>query len=786
MYLLNKHMHPANFRFADRLVPEVTIDGTVGKLSCESCGDVYHIKVNGERWPSVEVIPPMKPLQKACCKERSSGTGLLFSETGEIVLQDKTGRAVLRSCPGQGFGISGRQWMFSFVREAGTQFYGLGERQSPFERSGRTYKFWNVDCWADHGHDRVANDFYDPDYISVPYLIIKRGNEYIGLLIESPFCSVISIDQKDVIAGQMEAQKGDDQPCIYLGAENGAPSLYILYGPTLAELTRKLQKLAGTLALPPLWALGYHQSRWGYQSDKDLFRLAHNFEKHGHPVDGLWLDIGYMDNYKVFTFDKQKVPDPGAMVKDLGARGYHVVPILDPGVKKDDDYEIYREGKAADVFCKNRAGTDFVGLVWPGLTVFPDFTTEEGRTTWAQWVREFAQTGFSSAWIDMNDPSTGHIQCTDMLFAKGRVPHEQYHNLYGTLMAKATRQGLEAAWPEERIFLLSRSGFTGAQQFSAHWTGDNFSNYFHLKHCIGKSINLALSGMPFNGPDVGGFGGDATEELLMDWIKACFLFPFFRNHCAQNRANQEPWMRGEQVLKVSCTFTRLRYKFLPYLYNLFIEQERNGEAILRPLIYDFEDCAPMSLGCIDTQYLIGPAIMQAPFVEKDLFERQIVLPNARWYRADTGHWFHGNRLILAQKQIDSTPIFIRDGAIVPMQKSVRRNNRNDLHDIELLLCLSSSFEGKCTCRYSVDDGITYAYNKGKRSEYSVDAWCLDKVLHVRIISEKQNAGKVRFTPVTVCDFDRLDMEIDTIKQQKTRHVYSHSSFGQRSVWYVWE
>ncbi|MFW5775231.1 MAG: hypothetical protein ACOCW2_02980 [Chitinivibrionales bacterium] len=271
MYLLNKHIHPSNFRFADSLSSRFSIGESTYRLMTHSFDDVYQISISAEnRSDKKRVQPPLNALDRVCGGEVHHNTQLAATSTGEFILTDRGGREVLRSCSGMGFGISGSQWMCTFVREQETQFFGLGEKQTFFERSGRSYKFWNLDCWADHGHDTVAHHFYDPDYISIPYLIIKRQNEYVGILMDTPYCSVVSIDQKDVIAAQMEVHEQHPQSMLYLGAEDGPPSLYIIYGPSLAELTRKFQKLVGTLPLPPLWALGYHQSRWGYRSDKDL------------------------------------------------------------------------------------------------------------------------------------------------------------------------------------------------------------------------------------------------------------------------------------------------------------------------------------------------------------------------------------------------------------------------------------------------------------------------------------------------------------------------------------
>jgi hypothetical protein len=273
--------------------------------------------------------------------------------------------------------------------------------------------------------------------------------------------------------------------------------------------------------------------------------------------------------------------------------------------------------------------------------VFPDFSLPKAQAWWAEHVAEFAKLGPDGAWLDMNDPSTGPVDCNAMLFQEGRAPHDAYHNQYASLMAEATRRGFLKARPDKRPFLISRSGFTGGQRHSAHWTGDNWSNYHHLHTSIGKTLNLALSGMPFNGPDVPGFGGNAGTALFLDWYKAGFLFPFLRNHSMRTFKRQEPWVFPKEAFAIVRRYVRLRYKLLPYLYNLFIKHEDEGEAIMRPLFYDFEDTRRLPLAHVNDQFMVGPAIMQAPFTVEGLAEREVILPAARWWRADKPGWVAG-------------------------------------------------------------------------------------------------------------------------------------------------
>lgn len=759
MYLFRKHMHPANFAFADRVAQgRISAGETDFALRTETlAGDLYHIEIeNAAVWPRDDRTEKFLP--------ESPPGGPAENETRLAV----TARAGVRLCPPQGgpllraadrhwFGTCGAAWLLRFERSPDMRFYGLGEKHMPFERSGRAYTFWNVDAWADHPVDQVRLGDYDPDYISIPYLIVRQGDIYIGLLMDCPHAGLISVADDADLSGFLQAETGYP-PSILIGAENGPPSLYCIVGPSLAELTRKFQRLTGPTPLPPLWALGYHQSRWGYAGEADLLPLADRFAFHAFPVSALWLDIDCLEGYRVFRLDRDRLPHPAETAAELERRGLRIVAILDPGVKREQGYEVYDSGRRQRVFCLNAAGGEFVGMVWPGLSVFPDFSLPRTRRWWAEYARRFFELGFGGAWIDMNDPSTGPIDCHGMRFDEGRADHGAYHNQYALLMARATRDGFTAARPDWRPFLVSRSGSTGAQRYAAHWLGDNFSSYHHLQRSIGKSLNLALSGMPFNGPDVGGFGGDCSEALLVDWIKAAFLFPLLRNHSVRGSRNQEPWAYSRDALRIIRRFVRLRYTLLPYLYNLFVEHEISGEAILRPLFYDFADGEAPAVDAPDDQFMVGPSLMQAPFLTEWQHTRRATLPRGRWMRADTGRWVEGGRRLVLKRDKQTAPLFVRDGGLIPFQPGIRRDNRCDLTDIGLFCCLSHGFRGDARYRYRADDGRTTAYRQGQRSEMEIDAKIIRKHLHIGVRTIESGYGSVRITPYTFDPFPRLFIE----------------------------
>jgi len=746
----HKYPHPSNFEFPGKITanrPFKTRLGTYRLNVRASVDDVYHLQVTGRDWAKSDSQAGLR-FPKASPNLSGRHTHLTFSKRGDMFLKSKSGEVLLASLPQRFFGQQGQGSLFEFIRTPHDQFYGMGEKWSGLEHSNKTHKFWNTDVWGDFHPESYVNGkpAPDPTYVSIPYLILKRGNTYLGLLLDNPYATYISTNFTSSIAGQMDLKQTNQ--AIYLSAEKGQPNLYIIYGPSLAQLTRKFQKLVGTTPLPPAWALGYHQCRWGYESEADLLALDRKFRQHKIPVDGLWLDIDYMDGYRVFTFAKKHFANPRSTAARLKKAGRKIIPIIDPGVKFEKNYRVYESGHRAKVFCENQQGGEYRGLVWPGETVFPDFSLKTAREWWAREVRDFASLGIQGAWLDMNDPATGPSDNVDMLFDHGRKPHDAYHNQYAFGMALATRQGFLEAHPDERPFLLCRSGSTGIQRHTALWTGDNFSNYHHLKNSIATTLNLALTGVPFNGPDAGGFGGDTWPELIRDWYKAGFLFPVLRNHSCSGTRQQEPWAFDEKTLHVLRHYIRLRYRFRPYLYQLFAQHELTGEAILRPLFYDFADTAKTPLGLIDDQFLVGPHILQAPFVEPERKTRDVVLPGrTKWYDISAGRWLAGNQKIAVTARLEATPLYIRDGAILPLARLAESDHVFNGKRVDFHVFLSG--DGSAQTRYIFDDGHSFAYQQaGRRSEVEITAQRKNGALAITVKESKRGYGKGDFTFTT--------------------------------------
>ncbi|HTH13819.1 MAG TPA: TIM-barrel domain-containing protein, partial [Spirochaetia bacterium] len=694
---------------------------------------VFRLTLVDDRWPrGTDSQANLTPGEFAATPSRAD---LSVGSDGEISFGWE-GRSILSSQPGRGFGICGSKWVFALDYDADDRFYGLGEKHLGFELSGKRTKFWNTDEFGDFAMPVIAEGKADPSYASFPVLIVRHQGLWAAVVIDNPHCVFVNTG-----AGESIFQPGT-APFVaelFFGARNGAPDVWFLADDTAAGLVRKVQSLQGRVPLPPVWALGHQQCRWGYKSARDLNRVAAGFARHGIPNDGLWLDIDYMDGFRVFTVDGAHFSDVKAQVDALTSQGHRVVPILDPGLRRDPAYRVYDEARKADILCRNPEGDDYVGYVWPGYTVFPDFSLPEAREFWSQEVKEFTDLGFGGYWIDMNDPATGSVPHEDMLFGKGKLPHSAYHNQYALGMAEATRRGIQASRPGERPFVLSRSAYLSSGRHTALWTGDNISNDTHMAGTIALTLNLSVSGMPFNGPDVPGFAEDASTDLMRAWYKLGFLFPFLRNHKVNSGADQEPWSRDPRTTQIVGDYIRLRYKLLPYLYQTFVAQAAVGDPMLRPVWYHDPS---RRFDRTDDMFFVGPAILQAPFTSTKARVRSVSLPQhpagTDWFDVDHGKFVSAGQTTVHRSRPETTPLFLASPSILPLQRGIRQTNRNDFSKVDLLVVLREGQEA--VLEYQLDDGISDGYERGEVSRFTVRVGLSEGKIDARVSCSVQGAG----------------------------------------------
>jgi alpha-glucosidase len=586
--------------------------------------------------------------------------------------------------------------------EPGEHFFGAGQRTGLLDKRGKRLVNWTTDAGTGQGPGT------DPLYLAIPVVLALRPGLAYGVFFNNTWASAFDLGRGHPEVWRMEA-------------EGGELDYYVCYGPTPLEVSEGLGRVLGTMPLPPRWSLGYHQSRWSYAPEAHVRSVAAGFRSRDIPCDVLHLDIGYMDGYRVFTWDPLAFPDPPTLLADLRQEGFRTVTIIDPGVKADPNYHVYREGLEQDFFIRRSSGGVFHGYVWPDDSVFSDYTRPEVREWWGDLQRTLVEQGSCGIWNDMNEPPVfyqpfsqnvrkrtwGTIDLDARQGPAGEeTTHAEVHNLFGQGMVRASYEGLRRHLGDERPFVLTRSGFAGVQHWSACWMGDNNSWWEHLEMSMPQLMNMGLSGVPFVGVDIGGFAGNADGELFARWMQLGALYPFCRGHTTHFSADHEPWAFGPQVEAICRTYLQLRYRLLPYLSTLFWEASTRGTPVLRPLLYEFpSDPATYQL---HDQVMLGPFVLAAPVYQPGRDYRAVYLPAGDWYDWWTNEVLSGPVHVLAHAPLERMPLYVRAGAILPMGPDLRFTAEKPLDPLTLHL-----YPGEGTFTLYEDDGHTFAYERGE-------------------------------------------------------------------------
>lgn len=626
------------------------------------------------------------------------------------------GSVIFRNAPDRkdhtrAFGVLNDDFVLHRACAREDAFLGLGEKTGRMNRRWRRYKTWNLDVHnayqvkpfiRDLDPDDPARDYegleFDPYYVSIPFFYHLDGQtgHAAGFFFDNGY------------PGNFDFAEPDQYTVHF---EGGQYTEYVFAGPAIADVLKGYMWLTGHMKPPPLWALGHHQCRWYRYSQETFLELARTYRRKGIPCDVVWLDIDYMDEYRVFTWNHDLFPDPQAMLRTLRDEGFRTITIIDPGVKLDPDYRVYQDGLAKDVFCKCESGAPFIGQVWPEETLFPDFVREEARHWWGRLNARHVQSGLAGIWNDMNEPATGAIEPHRMRFDDGRYSHDRYHNQYALLMAMGTVDGLLEAMPDLRTFVLSRAGFSGLQRYAANWMGDNFSRWGYLWQSMPMALGLGLSGQPFVGADIGGFAGQCHGELLARWYQAGALTPFCRNHASDHAPDQYPWSFGEAVERICREAIELRYRLMPYIYTAFMQSCADGLPVQRPLVLDCQyDRAARD---VDDEYLFGPHLLVAPVHEAGTTARQVYLPAGTWHHWHTGEVLEGGRFALADTPMDWIPLYARGGAVIPLWPEAPASTMGHHPEAIDLHVFPPREDGEWTSALHEDDGVTFAEARGQ-------------------------------------------------------------------------
>lgn len=608
-----------------------------------------------------------------------------------LKVTDKSGFVISEDDEAMGIGWSGteiRNWKKITPNE---KFFGLGEKTGNLNKRGQEWVMWNTD---DPHHRNTT----DPLYQSIPFFIGMREHKAYGIYFNNSYRSKFNL--------------GASTSRYYsFSAEAGNLDYFFIYGPDVPKVVESYTGLTGRTPMPPKWALGYQQCRWSYYPDTEVLRIAETFREKKIPADVIYLDIHYMDDYRVFTWHPERFPNPKSLLTKLEEMGFKVVVIVDPGVKVDPNYKIAKEGLAGDYFVKYPDGEHYVGQVWPGDSYFPDFSKKEVRDWWGDKYSELLDLGVDGFWNDMNEPAVwGSAFPEEVLFHdEGRIASQKkMHNLYGFLMAKASYEGAIKHRPAQRPFVVTRAGFAGEQRFTAVWTGDNQATEEHLEMGIRMLQGMGISGLPFIGPDVGGFIGTPSPELYARWVQSSIFTPFFRTHSEVNSRAQEPWSFGEDVEEIVKNAITRRYEVLPYLYSLFWEAHQTGAPIMRPMFWHHQDDEKVYENAFQEQFYIGEKLLVAPVTRVGHRFKKIYLPKGDWYEMSTGKKYDGLQTVVVEVPLNEVPIFLRAGAIIPTTEAMQYVGEKKSEKLTLEI-----FPGETSGQYDFyeDDGKSFKYEK---------------------------------------------------------------------------
>lgn len=532
--------------------------------------------------------------------------------------------------------------------------YGLGEKLGTLSRAGQTHTFWNTDAY-DPSWGGYAPDA-DPLYLSIPWLIGQHRLGSYGVLSLNTHRSHVDVGAAD--------------PMLWTSTwDEGLADELLVVGDDVRQVVERFSALLGRSPMPPRWALGYHQSRWGYAPDQRFLDLADRFAEERLPLTSLWFDIQHQDGFRSFTWDPALFPDPAGLLGELRARGLRSVAIVDPGLKVDPGWDVYDELVGRGLALSGASGQPVVARAWPGDSVFPDFSRPETRDWWAGRIERLAELGLDGVWLDVNEPTTfpegggGTTIDNHTPVAGDGVPTDmaELHNVYANLQAAATVEGLRRAHPDRRPFVLSRAGYAGIQRHAGVWTGDVPSTWWGLQGTVQLVQSVGLSGVPMVGSDVGGYSGSPSPELYARWMAVGVLSPFFRVHTTQGVPDQEPWAFGTEVRDLSRDLIALRERLRPYLYSLFDQHTRTGAPVLRPMLWEFPADAAR-----DEQLMLGPWLLAAPVLTEGATEVTARLPEGTWAEFHSGLLHLGPRSVTQAAPLAALPLYLRHGAILPL------------------------------------------------------------------------------------------------------------------------
>ena len=579
-------------------------------------------------------------------------------------------------------------------------YYGLGEKGGDLNKKGCYTENFNTD-------DPETDDDSITYYKTIPFYVALKEEATYGIFFDNSFRSYFDMGK-------------ERQDRIFFGAIGGQIQYYFIPGENIKEVVKNYTALTGRMEMPPLWSLGYQQCRFSYFSKEEVRELVKTFEEKDIPLDVVYLDIDYMDGFRVMTFKTPNFDDASGLISDLKEKGIRTITIIDPGVKVDEEYSVFKNGKEGNHFTKKLDGEMFIGAVWPGDSAFPDFSNKNCREWWKSELKKFiSEHGMDGIWNDMNEPCVFNNDHKTMLETclhnsdNGVIEHKEFHNRYGFEMSRCSKEAQEELHPNERGFSMTRATYAGGQRYSSVWTGDNMSLWSQMRMSISMNANLGISGFSFVGNDVSGFGLDSSEELFIRWMEIGPFIPIFRNHSNMYTRRQEPWAFGPRAEKIAKKSIELRYELLPYIYDLYYISYKEGLPIFRPMIMEYEK--DINLLNMREQFMLGENMLVAPVLYEGERSKTVYLPKGIWFNYFTMEKLQGGKWYKLPCELDEILVFVKDGSIIPTYNKKFRNVKERPKNI-LLKIFGENAKGF----YYNDDGHTMEYLEGKYNYMDIE------------------------------------------------------------------
>lgn len=631
--------------------------------------------------------------------------------------------------------------------------YGIPEHADSFNLKdtrpniGDPYRLYNVDIFEYETYTPMSL------YGAIPFMMSQSKTVgTFGVFWLNPSETWIDIESNhsqsrgagvvDMISSFVSNDKKMTGRLTHWFSETGLIDIWFMPGPDPTSVVKSNAEIFGTIPMPPVYSIGFHQCRWNYYSGEEVMQVNNNYDQADVPLDAIWLDVEYTAarSKKYFTWDPISFPNHVQLANNLTAKGRRLIAIIDPHIKKEDGYNIYDEGTASDLWVKDVSGHTYDGWCWPGASVWPDYLNPLVRDWWATKFDPAHFPGDKNAlvdiWNDMNEPSVFNgpevTAPRDLIHHRG-FEHRDIHNIYGYLMTKATFEGLAKSRPLDRPFILTRSFFAGSQRYCAAWTGDNQASWDHLKITVPMLLSLSVSGMPNVGADVGGFFNNPEEDLIVRWTQAGAFQPFFRNHAHHDTRHREAYVYQGQTLELIRAAIQLRYSYAPYWYGLFFEAHSSGMPMMRPCwFHEPNDAATYGL---EDQYMLGYSLLVKPVLDKGVTSTDVYLPGApgqtAWFDLNNHVMHQGGKSVSVPVDMRIVPLFQRAGTIIPRFYRLRRSLDKLIRDPVTLDIVLGENNGKAYAHGSLYVDETKILQPGPDSAALKDILYYDEYLYVK-------------------------------------------------------